>query len=127
MSSKPQEFIMQAWKQQLDAGLRAVEALVEGATRMHEVQLEAATQAHADAVATQQAIAAASSPADILRLQAEWAQSNASRCVAYWRCLQEAAAETNAEVAKCLCVPAVITGNTTGGEKRLEQGSPLKR
>ncbi len=108
MDGNPQQFMMQAWKQQLDAGLRAVEALVEGATKMHEVQLEAAMQAHADAVATQQAIAAASNPAEILRLQAEWTQCNAGRCVAYWRDLQEAAAETNAKVTSCLCAPAVI-------------------
>lgn len=108
MDGNPQEFMMQAWKQQLDAGLRAIEAMIEGATRMHEMQLEAATQAHADAVATQKAIAGATSPAEILRLQAQWTQSNAGRCVEYWRCLQQAATETNAKVAGCLCGPAVI-------------------
>jgi phasin family protein len=108
MNADPQQFMMEAWKQQLDAGLRAIEALVEGATRMHEMQLEAATQAHADAIATQKAIAGATSPAEILRLQAQWTQSNAGKCVEYWRSLQEAATQTGAKVAGCLCAPAVI-------------------
>ena len=116
MDGNPQEFMMQAWKQQLDAGLRAIEALVEGATRMHEVQLEAAMQAHADAVATQRAIAQAASPAEILRLQAQWTQSNAGQCVAYWRSLQEAAAETNAKVTGCLCAPVIIAATQGEGK-----------
>ena len=122
MDGTPQEFMMQAWKQQLDAGLRAIEAMIEGATRMHEMQLEAATQAHADAVATQLAIASAASPAEILRLQAEWTQSNAGKCVEYWRSLQEAATQTGAKVAGCLCAPSVIAA--TQGQRK---AAPVRR
>jgi len=51
--------MMDAWKRQLDSSMRITEAIIEGSTRMHEVQIEAATEAHADAVATQKALAAA--------------------------------------------------------------------
>jgi len=69
---------------------------------MHEVQIEAATEAHADAVATQQALAAAKHPADLLRIQAEWLAANQRKSMEYWRHLYEAAAETNARVMRCL-------------------------
>ena len=35
------DMFMQAWKAQLDAGLRVLETITEGAIRMHEAQLEA--------------------------------------------------------------------------------------
>lgn len=116
MNDKPEEFILQAWKAQLDSGLRAIEALVEGATQIHEAQLEAATAAHADAVATQKAMASASSPDELMRLQAEWTRANAEKCLAYWRCMYETTMQTNAEVAKCLCGQAAAPG----GEKRAQ-------
>ena len=82
--------------------LRVTEAIIEGSTRMHEVQIEAATDAHADAVATQKSLAAASDPAELLRIQTEWLAANQKKSMAYWRHLAEAAAETNAQVMGCL-------------------------
>jgi phasin family protein len=99
---KPEEYVMDAWKQQLDAGLRMVEALVEGATRIHEVQIDAAAETHADAVATQKALARAGDPSEIVRLQSEWASANARRCLAYWRDLHAAALQTQSEMLRCM-------------------------
>jgi phasin family protein len=94
--------MMQAWKNQLDAAMRVTEAVIEGSTRMHEVQIEAATEAHADAVATQKSLAAARSPAEMLRIQAEWLAANQKKSMEYWRQLYGAAAATNAALLSCL-------------------------
>jgi phasin family protein len=94
--------MLDAWKRQLDATMRVTEVLIEGSTRMHEVQIEAATDAHADAVATQKSLAAASSPAELLRVQTEWMAANQRKSMQYWKSLYEAAAATNAQVMSCL-------------------------
>jgi phasin family protein len=93
---------MDTWKKQIDATMRITEAIIEGSTRMHEVQIEAATEAHADAVATQKSLAAASSPAELLRIQTEWLAANQRKSMEYWRGLYEAAAATNAQVMNCM-------------------------
>jgi len=55
-----------------------------------------------DAVATQQSLASASSPQDLLRIQTECLAANQRQSVEYWRHLYEAAAETNQRVMSCL-------------------------
>jgi phasin family protein len=94
--------MMDAWKRQLDTTMRITEAIIEGSTRMHEVQIEAATEAHADAVATQKALAGAAGPAELLRIQTEWLAANQKKSMEYWRGLYEAAAATNAQVMSCM-------------------------
>jgi len=107
MNAKPEEMFMQAWKAQLDAGLRAIETLTESAIRMHEVQLSAATQAHADAEATRAVIAAATDPAQLTKLCAEWARSNAGKSFAYWRSLLQAGTP---QAASGMLKPEMIDG-----------------
>jgi len=92
----------QAWKAQLDTALKLVEALTEGAMKMHETQLEAATDAHANAEATRQSAAGAAGPAELAKIGSQWMQHNAEHAAAYWRALFEAALETNASLLKCL-------------------------
>jgi phasin family protein len=104
MAARPDDFLVQAWKQQLDAGLRVIETLVEGATKLREMQLEAATAAHADLEATRKSLAAATDVARLLELQAQWMQANAQRCADYWRGYADLAARTQAELAGCLAV-----------------------
>ncbi|HEV8109734.1 MAG TPA: phasin family protein [Burkholderiales bacterium] len=99
MTAIPEDFLVQAWKQQLDLGLRLIETMVEGAIKLREVQIEAATGAHADAVATRKSIAGASDLAQVIRLQAEWTRANAEKCAAYWRDLYEVATRTQGELA----------------------------
>lgn len=103
MTATPQDYFMQAWKQQLDAGLRIIETVIEGAEQLREAQLQAAANAHADAEATRKAIAAASDPAQIFRLQSEWMNANVQKCMGYWRSLYDVVAQTDAEVVKCAC------------------------
>src|SRR5688500_14481883 len=96
MTAKPEEFLVQAWKQQLDVGLRAMEALLEGTTRLRQMQLEAATAVHADLDATRKSIAATSDLARLAELQMQWMRANADRCADYWRQFHEVAVQTQA-------------------------------
>ena len=102
MATTTDSAMLETWKRQLDASMRITEAIIEGSTRMHEVQIEAATEAHADAVATQQALAAAKNPADLLRIQTEWLAANQKKSMEYWKGLYEAQAQTYAQVMGCL-------------------------
>jgi phasin family protein len=102
LEAKPEDMFMQAWKAQLDAGLRVLETITEGAIRMHEAQLEAATEAHADADATRKAILAATDASQLMKLYAEWSHANAEKSLAYWRSLFETVMQTDAAVAKCV-------------------------
>jgi hypothetical protein len=72
MTAKPEDFLLQAWKQQLDLGLRLVETMVDGAIKLREVQIKAA---------------------------GDWTRANAEKCAAYWRELYEVAASSQAKVA----------------------------
>lgn len=108
MTTQAEDFLVQAWKQQLDTALRLVEAMVDGATKLREMQIEAATDAHADAVATRKSIAAATDMAQLLQLQTGWARANAEKCAAYWRALYELAAQTQGELARCVCAQAPV-------------------
>jgi phasin family protein len=103
MSATPYDPVITAWKQQVDAALGAVEAVTEGARKIHETQLEAACEAHACAEATRKKLAAASDPNELWRIQADWLAANLQASLAYWRNFYETVAETDANVARCLC------------------------
>ncbi len=92
---------LEAWKQQFDASLRVLEAMTESAMKMHESQLEAASDAHANAIATQRSAASASGPADLLRIQSEWAMHNLQEATTYWRELYELTVQANTALLEC--------------------------
>lgn len=98
----PENLLLQAWKQQLDIGFRVMETLLEGATKLREAQLEAACGAHADAVATQKALAQATSASELLRLQAQWAGASLESSMAYWRAVYEAMTDTSTNLSNCM-------------------------
>ena len=110
MTGKPEDFLVQAWKQQLDAGLRFIETVIEGATKLREAQLEAAADAHADAEATRKALAAASDPSQLMTLQVQWVRANLEKAAAHWRRLYDIVAETDAALVKCACSVAPAAG-----------------
>lgn len=99
---KPEELLLDAWKQQVDIGFRAFETLLEGAAKLHEAQLEAACGAHADAAATHKKIAQACDASEVLKLQAQWAGASMENWMAYWRLMAEAMSDTHAKLANCL-------------------------
>jgi len=102
MTQMPMEFLTNACKQNIDCGMRVVEALAEGASKIREIQLETATDAHAGAVATQKCIAAAGDPAQIWKYYGEWMLGNAQKSAAYWQQIAQTLAETNTAVLQCL-------------------------
>jgi hypothetical protein len=101
-TAKPEEMAIGAWKGGVDAWWRALEAVTEGARKMHEIQLEAAVEAHASTEASRQQLAAAADPQAAWRIQGEWLSRNLADSQAYWRRLAETAGETQAAVAACL-------------------------
>jgi phasin family protein len=113
MNSKPEDFLVQAWKQQMDVHLRVAEALVQGATKLGEMQREAAADAHADIAATRRSIAAVGDVARLVELQTQWTRANAQRCAAYWRGVYELASQTQADLARCLYAAPVAVAAPT--------------
>jgi phasin family protein len=106
MAMSNEDFVVQAWKQQLDLGLRVAEVLVEGATRLREMQLKVATDAHAQIEATRRSVSSAADVSRLMELQIEWARANAEKGLAYWRELYELAAQTQSQLARSAYAPA---------------------
>jgi len=102
MDTFPQDLMLKTWKRQVDAAFRLIEAMTEGAERMHETQLEAAAETHADAVATQQAALRAKDAAELAQVQLQWARANVEKALAYWRAMYENALQTSAQLAACV-------------------------
>jgi hypothetical protein len=125
MAALPMEYLMNACKQNIDCGMRVVEALAEGATKVREIQLETATEAHAGAVATQKCIAGAADPTEIWKYYSEWLLGSAQKSAAYWQKVGQAVNETNNAVLKCLgegakTVPGMTAmGNVDAGKLAL--------
>jgi phasin family protein len=119
MTPQPQQFLLEAWKQQLDTTLRFIETMAEGAIKLREKQIEAATDAHADAVATRRSVAAAADAAELFRLQADWTRANAEKCATYWRVLYDIAAQTQGELASGLYAPARASAGQDESKKAL--------
>ena len=105
MAPQAMDGALLAWKRQLDAGLRAIEALTEGAMKLRETQLAAAAEAHASAEATRKLLDAADAR-QLWSIQNEWLLASLRSSAAYWQQLHQAAWETQANVARCLCEPA---------------------
>ena len=127
MITQPNEFLMQAWKQQVDGCQLTFETLVEAATKLREVNLETAANVRADFEATGKAIASATDPARVLELQAQWARANAEKCAAYWRKVYEIGAQTQASLARSMVpasaasAPAAVDNSTQSALTLIDQ------
>jgi len=110
---KAEEMTVTAWKSGIDAWYRALEAMTEGARKMHEIQLQAAVEAHAGTEASRKQLAGAADAQAAWRIQAEWLSRSATDSLAYWQQLAEVAGETQAAVAGCLAAQAPL-GMTLG-------------
>jgi hypothetical protein len=93
--SNPEDVLMNAWKQQIDMGLRVSVAALETVVRISEAQLGAAVEAHASFLAMQRALHNARDPAELMRIQAEWMRANMERALAYWRSIFQSAMPGN--------------------------------
>ena len=105
MAPQAMDAALGAWKRQLDAALRAIEALTEGSMKLRETQLAAAAEAHASAEATRRLLDAADAQ-QLWSIQSEWLLASLRSSVAYWQHLHQAAWEIQGNVACCLCEPA---------------------
>ena len=114
MTPIPADFLIKACKNNAECGLRAVEILVEGATKIRELQLQAATDAHAGTVAAQKCIAAAGDPTEMWRHYGEWMLANGQKSVAYWQAIAQTLMETNAAVLKSVAEGAQALPGASG-------------
>jgi hypothetical protein len=106
---KPVQPALEAWKQQIDAGWRMIEAITEASRRTREIQLEAAVAAHAGMEASRKLLAQAQDVQELWRIQSEWLSRSFAESMAYWQRLQQAALETQAALGAGLpaAAPAV--------------------
>jgi len=109
------EQMIDVWKKQLDASLRAVDALVEGSARMRATQLAAAKETHERAIEMERSVAGATTAFDLWTLQWNWALGNCEKSVGYWRSLFEAATETNGRICGCALEQMQASGVEPGG------------
>jgi len=107
-TANPEGMAVTAWKGGIDTWWRALEAMTEGARKMHEIQLEAAVKAHASTEASRKQLAGAADAQAAWRVQAEWLSRSASESLAYWRRLAEVAGETQAAVTACMAAQAPL-------------------
>ena len=97
---------IRAWKEQLDAVLRVTEALTEGAMRLRDTQLTAATEAHASTAATRMLLEKTCDTQELYRLQSEWLSANLQQSLAYWAALYTTVIETQQRIARCVAPQA---------------------
>lgn len=113
MTTKPEDWMMRACKQQACTALRLVEAITEESRKLRELQLTSAVQAHADTVATRERLEQAADLQEVWRIHAEWLSANWNRSLAYWREAYEGMMQTQASLAQCLGAP-VDAARSTG-------------
>ncbi len=101
---------IKGWQEQLGIALRVVEAITEGAMKMRESQITAATETHATAVATRKLLEKASDPQELLRIQSQWLTGSFAKSLAYWQALHTAALETQSSIVKCISEGAQVVG-----------------
>ena len=98
----PTDTALNAWKRQIDTGLRIAEAFVEGAERTREIQLGAAVDAHAWLEASRKALAGEIGPTELVALQSRLATDNLVKMGDYWNRLVANARDTQARIVKIL-------------------------
>ena len=112
MSAKRDDFMMKTWKQQFSGALQVVVAITEEARRMQELQLAAAVEAHASAVATRARLESAVDTQELWRIQSEWWAANLNRSLAYLREACAAAGRTQACLARGMGAPTSAEGSS---------------
>ena len=96
------EQFFEIWKQQVNAGLQILDALVEADAKVRAAQLAAANEAHQRTVEAEKLLAGAKDAQELWNAQCTWASQNAERAAAYWREQFEAMGEANARILKLM-------------------------
>src|SRR3990172_10482888 len=101
MASGGEQFF-EVWKQQVNAGLQILDALVEADAKMRAAQFAAANETHQRTVEAERLLAGAKDAQELWNAQCTWASENAERAAAYWREQFEAMTEANARILKLM-------------------------
>ena len=96
------EQFFEIWKQQVNAGLQILDALVEADAKVRAAQLAAANEMHRRTVEAEKLLAGAKDAQELWNAQCGWASQNAERAAAYWREQFEAMGEANARILKLM-------------------------
>ena len=96
------EQFFEIWKQQVNAGLQILDALVEADAKVRAAQLAAANEAHQRTVEAEKLLAGAKDAQELWNAQCTWASQNAERAAAYWREQFEAMGEANARILRLM-------------------------
>lgn len=94
--------MFQTWKEQVDTGIKMIDAIVQGAVEMRTSQLAAATEAHTRDLDAEKSVMGARTASDLLLIQLNWMTANMERSMAYWNQMFQAAADANAKLLECL-------------------------
>jgi len=94
------EQFFEAWKRQVETGVRAMDAVVEATAKMRAAQLDAANETHRRAQDLEKALLDAKTPQELWNAQWNWAVACSERSAAYWRNLFQAMTEANGAIAR---------------------------
>lgn len=92
--------LLEIGKRQLDMTLGVLEATLDAAGKLYEVQLSALVEAHACVVATRRALQGATSIAELGRVQSDCLSKNIGAMAAYWQAVGTIARETQSRIAQ---------------------------
>jgi phasin protein len=94
--------MLQTWKEQVDTGIKMIDAMVQGAMEMRTSQLAAATETHTRDLNIEKSVMGARTASDLLLIQLNWMTANMERSMAYWNQMFHAATDANAKLLECL-------------------------
>jgi hypothetical protein len=94
--------MLQSWKQQLDTGLKLIDAAVQGTLEMRSSQLAAAMETHARDLDAENLVTGAKSLSDLMAIQLEWMTSNLERSIAYWNQMLQASVDAYGKLVECV-------------------------
>jgi hypothetical protein len=113
-----------AWKQQVEASVRVMDALVEADAKLRSSQLSAANEAHERTQALEKALADCKNAQELWGAQWNWALATCERSAAYWRNLFEVMQEANAKMARCMQERVQGAAQTRGAGELPATGFP---
>lgn len=107
----PAQFV-EGWQRQMNTGLRVMDAMLASAVKTRDAQLPAAGEFMARAAELQKSMLAARTPLELWTVQCNWMMESATRGMALWKGLIDAASETNATICNCLREEAQQAGGS---------------
>jgi hypothetical protein len=94
------EQLFNNWKRQVEASVRAMDAVVEATAKMRAAQLGAAHETHERALELEKKLASATTAQELWNAQWNWTLACGERCADYWRNLFEAMNHAGSGVAR---------------------------